>query len=566
MDGAVSLGNTDWVGLPLDAMLDKLDKPIMLADADYVIRFVNKCASAMFRRVQRDIRKDLPDFSSEKVVGGSMDLFHRNPKVQKAILSRMGEEHRGGFKIGGVYLSFRATPCKTPDGTLTGVIVEWADDTDLRRAKEQVNLLMKGVATVSQAHTHGMVSERISLSGLEGDYKDVASGVNNMLEDHLSVQRQIIDAAERFSNGNFSTEMPRLEGERASVNRVMDLIQSNMNTIVQEISDLSNSIVEGKLDRSVHFGEHQGVFREILQSFDRAYGQLNNLFGSMCDNFGSISLVTEVITKAANEMTVSASTQSAAVEEISASAEETDQMVKSNSEASRTATKLFAGTARLAEDGLDKVERMVHAVDGIRLSSEQISKIIKVIEEIAFQTNLLALNAAVEAARAGEHGRGFAVVAQEVRNLAGRSAKAAQETGGLIEEAGNRVKAGVTAAADTQDAFEAISNDIMKVSNLIDGIAQASEEQSRGVSQINQAISDLSANAAKTHDQAEELNDAADNLGTASDQVQEKLSHIVLRPGAKRGAASAASAVPSLDAIPEALRSQIMAMVAAQRS
>jgi methyl-accepting chemotaxis protein len=162
-------------------------------------------------------------------------------------------------------------------------------------------------------------------------------------------------------------------------------------------------------------------------------------------------------------------------------------------------------------------------------SSREIAKIIKVIDEIAFQTNLLALNAAVEAARAGQHGRGFAVVAQEVRNLAGRSAKAAKETAELIDDAGRRVADGVKVAGETSTALNEIVQNVTKVKDLAGEIASASEEQSKGLAQINVAMLQVNQGAQASSQQSEELASTADELGNLADRLREEAARFKLQ-------------------------------------
>jgi methyl-accepting chemotaxis protein len=248
------------------------------------------------------------------------------------------------------------------------------------------------------------------------------------------------------------------------------------------------------------------------------------------------------------------------VDEVSASAEETDTQVKANAAAAGQASQLVTGAAAVAEEGREKIGQMVTAMEGIRASSQDIGKIIKVIDEIAFQTNLLALNAAVEAARAGQHGRGFAVVAQEVRNLAGRSAKAARETSELIESAGARVQAGVKIADETSRAFTTIAGDIEKVRSFMREISVASDEQARGVAQINTAMSEAAKTALATSQQADEVAASAAEILTATDRMRGALSRFQLRPADY----SRGNGLPDLSNLSPEMLAQVQAMLAAQ--
>jgi methyl-accepting chemotaxis protein len=217
--------------------------------------------------------------------------------------------------------------------------------------------------------------------------------------------------------------------------------------------------------------------------------------------------------------------------------------VNSNAASAREANDLVVGTSDIVSDGKEKITRMVDSMDRIKQSPADIAKIIKVIDEIAFQTNLLALNAAVEAARAGQHGRGFAVVAAEVRNLAGRSAKAAQETSELIVGSSKRVEAGVEVSNQAREAFDKIAEDIAQVTDLVGKITLASDEQARGVTYINRAIQEISDAAMTNAVRAEELTVVANELSTSTDGVSHQIARFNLgNPGSGRRARSSASA------------------------
>lgn len=214
-----------------------------------------------------------------------------------------------------------------------------------------------------------------------------------------------------------------------------------------------------------------------------------------------------------------ASQQASSVEEVSATIEQTTSINDQNSENAREADILAKDANESAAKGNVQVQTLMTSMENITSSSEQIAKIIKTIDEIAFQTNLLALNAAVEAARAGEHGLGFAVVAEEVKNLAGRSAKAAKETAEIIEGSINQVKQGNEIAGRTNDAFSDIVIKIKKTSDLIGEIAISAKEQSEGMRQVSASMGQIDditqQNAAVSEEAAaaaEELNAQANSM------------------------------------------------------
>jgi methyl-accepting chemotaxis protein len=250
---------------------------------------------------------------------------------------------------------------------------------------------------------------------------------------------------------------------------------------------------------------------------------------SLGEQVDQVAQTVDQMTNSSTSLSSNAQIASSSVDEVSSSAEETDAQVKANAAAAEKAAKSVGSAAEFANMGAEKVRDMVSAMDGIKVSSQDIAKIIKVIDEIAFQTNLLALNAAVEAARAGQHGRGFAVVAQEVRNLAGRSAKAARETSDLIEDASGRVNAGVRIADETSEAFTGISEQINQVKQIVEEIERASAEQSRGVAQISLAMGEIAKTALDTSQQADELAAAAAQMNAATDQMKAQVGRFKLR-------------------------------------
>jgi methyl-accepting chemotaxis protein len=246
-------------------------------------------------------------------------------------------------------------------------------------------------------------------------------------------------------------------------------------------------------------------------------GGLNKLLGhlalSLNEGSTQVSSAASQVSSASQSLAEGASEQAASLEESGASLEEMASMAKCNSENALKANEIAKQTREAADKGVADMQTMSSAMEAIKASSGDIAKIIKTIDEIAFQTNILALNAAVEAARAGEAGMGFAVVADEVRNLAQRSAQAARETANKIEGAITKTGQGVEISSQVSKTLNDIVTRVRQLDELVDGVANASREQTQGIAQINTAVGQMdkvtqgnAANAEESAAAAEELN------------------------------------------------------------
>ncbi|MGD8453895.1 MAG: methyl-accepting chemotaxis protein [Phycisphaerae bacterium] len=252
------------------------------------------------------------------------------------------------------------------------------------------------------------------------------------------------------------------------------------------------------------------------------------------------------VASAAQQLAEGASEQASSLEKASNALEEMATMTRNNAEHARQASGLATKARTGANTGDHTVVQLNEAMAAINDSSGQISRIIKVIEEIAFQTNLLALNAAVEAARAGEHGKGFAVVADEVRNLAQRAASASGDVTGLIENSVERARDGARVAADVGSVLGTVVTDITGVADLLEGITRASEEQAQGVDEINTAVSQVDRVTQQNAAGAEESASAAEELAAQAQTMRSMVGRMVgVVSGRRSGSASPASAEPA---------------------
>jgi methyl-accepting chemotaxis protein/methyl-accepting chemotaxis protein-1 (serine sensor receptor) len=264
---------------------------------------------------------------------------------------------------------------------------------------------------------------------------------------------------------------------------------------------------------------------------------------------GTVSASAQV-SSAAQSLSQGATEQAASLEETSASMEEMASMTRQNAENSRSAAVVMGEVDGRVRESNAALEGMVASMLAIRESSEKVSKIIKTIDEIAFQTNILALNAAVEAARAGEAGMGFAVVADEVRNLAQRSAQAAKDTAGLIEESMSKAASGSRTVEHVASSISGITESVAKVKGLIDEVSVASQQQSQGIDQVAQAIAQMekvtqttAATAEESAAASEELTAQADTAMTVVMRLEELVgaAHANGRPGGVDAPASHAA-------------------------
>ncbi|WP_304657621.1 methyl-accepting chemotaxis protein [Caballeronia sp. Lep1P3] len=277
------------------------------------------------------------------------------------------------------------------------------------------------------------------------------------------------------------------------------------------------ALEQGDLTHRVH-ANGRDKLATLMLAVQAAFAKLSSLANGIKESVDVIRTASGEIAAGSTDLSSRTEQQAASLEETAASMEELTATVKQNAENAKQASGLADNASAVANEGSAIVSQVVDTMTGIEHSSAKIAEIIGIIEGIAFQTNILALNAAVEAARAGEQGRGFAVVASEVRSLAQRSSTAAKEIRELIEMSGGRVQAGTELVARAGETMQRVGTAIQRVTDIMGEIASASNEQSRGIEQVNQAISQMDE---VTQQNAALVEEAAAAAGSMEDQAKQ---------------------------------------------
>ncbi|MBC3803219.1 HAMP domain-containing protein [Acetobacterium fimetarium] len=302
-------------------------------------------------------------------------------------------------------------------------------------------------------------------------------------------------------------------------------------TITQPLNLLVGSaekIAGGDLDVDIHINTGDEI-ADLGRSFQKMTDHINDVMTSIDSAAIQVAAGSKQIADSSMGLSQGATEQASSIEQLTASIEEISSQTKLNANNASEASELAESTKEDALQGNSEMKLMLQSMEEINESSNNISKIIKVIEEIAFQTNILALNAAVEAARARQHGKGFAVVAEEVRNLAARSADAAKETTAMIEGSIKKVDHGTQIATKTAAALNKIVGDVTKVSDIVGEIATASNEQAIGISQINQGIMQVSEVVQMNTATSEESAAASEELSSQAELLREQAERFNLK-------------------------------------
>ncbi|MFC4308708.1 methyl-accepting chemotaxis protein [Steroidobacter flavus] len=447
-DGRVAAEN-----LRVRQALDNASTGMMIADPDLNIVYLNKSLATTLKKAEGDMRKDLPSFNANTLIGTNIDTFHRNPSHQRTMLKNLTSTHRAAITVGGRSFRLTANPVFNDKGERLGSSMEWIDATEEVAVEKEVNAIV-------QSAVAGDLGKRLSLEGKEGFMKQLAQGINDLTGTSSQILEDALRVMEQMAKGDLTLTIDR---------------------------------------------EYQGTFGRLKEAINDSVLKLSAVIAEVRQAADSISGASEQVSSTSQSLSQASNEQAASVEETSASVEQMSASINQNTDNAKVTDQMATKAAREAGEGGEAVKKTVEAM-------QQIARKISIIDDIAYQTNLLALNAAIEAARAGEHGKGFAVVAAEVRKLAERSQVAAQEIGEvasssveLADQAGQLLSEMVPSIRKTSDLVQEIAAASSEQASGVGQINTAMTQLSQLTQQNASASEELAATAQDMSSQSQHL-------------------------------------------------------------
>jgi methyl-accepting chemotaxis protein len=462
------LRNSHKEALRINQALDNVKTSVLIADNSYNIIYANKAAKQLFQENETQLRQALPYFEANRLLESSIDIFDTHPRE---LLEALSSTHHTHIVIDNLYIDISINPLINDKKQHLGWVTEFLDRTAEMKTEQEINAAIF-------AASQGDFQKHIALSHKTGVFKTFSKIMNQMLARDFQMVEELRQVFASMVKGDLTQTMT------SSYAGSLEALKTDVNSTITQLTLIMDAIKKtAAIVNNAGFDISQGSF--------------------------SLSQRTEQ--------------QAAALAETVESMEEMTGTVRKNAEHAHQASQLAKDAKEYAQKGRGIVSTVIDAMAEINQSSQQIADIIGVVDEIAFQTNLLALNAAVEAARAGEHGRGFAVVATEVRHLAQRSAEAAKEIKGLIEDSVNKIEEGSLLVNQSGTSLEGIVTTVKKVSDFMSEIAAASQEQSIGIQQVNKALMQMDK---VTHQNAILAGELAESSQSMSGQAQMLKNHV----------------------------------------
>ncbi|MEB1894083.1 methyl-accepting chemotaxis protein [Xanthomonas campestris pv. campestris] len=487
--------------------LDKSSTGLFITDTERKLIYANDSFKKTVAHYEGSIRLASSDFDASKVIGQHVSYLGLSDATLRKAMAALDRDGTTTFeeRFGEAVFAQTVTTIQDEDGQWVGDVCEWRDRTIEVQVEDEVARIVRAAAA-------GDMTGRVDTDGKQGFFLQLAQQLNGLLDANAASIEQISALLSALSRGDLTVRMQ---------------------------------------------GEFKGVFAQMRDDANATATQLADIVGRIKLSSTAINASAGEIASGNQDLSQRTEQQAANLEETAASMEELTSTVRQNAESARQANQLAIGATGVASQGGEVVSQVVNTMSGIEASSKKIADIISVIDGIAFQTNILALNAAVEAARAGEQGRGFAVVASEVRTLAQRSAGAAKEIKGLIDDSVHKVAEGSALVRKAGSTMAEIVASVQRVTDIMGEISAASQEQSAGIEQVNQTITQMDETTQQNAALVEEATAAARSMEEQAGHLAEAVSvfkpdtpaaPVHARPAASRPVAVKTAAKPALSA------------------
>jgi len=400
----------------------------------------------------------------------------------------------------------------------------------VRGIATKLNDIYGAIANLASKAADGDLTDRIDESRFSGNWASLSNRINVLISSVAEPITAVETALLHMRDGNF--EDAKIHGEykgtfeslKNALNTTEEMTLSYISEISEVLGEMSRGDYTINIDR-----DYIGSYAPIKEALNVILDALNNTMSEIQSASYQVLSGAEQISQSSMYLAEGSSRQASAIEELTASIELINEKTNESAQSATEASSKAQSTSDYAVEGGKTVKSMQDIMENVQESTAGIGKIIGVISDIAFQTNLLALNASVEAARAGEHGKSFSVVADEVRSLASKSQKSAQDTASIIDEDTRVVAQGIEASGHVAEAFTTIMDDIDQISALVSQIAVMAQDQAESIAHINASVGEISKVVQDNSATAEESASASEELNSQAEMLRELVSMFKLR-------------------------------------
>jgi methyl-accepting chemotaxis protein len=557
------------------AAFDVSSSAMMLVDRDLKVQFVNAATVSLLSTHKAAFEKIWPGFNPDAMIGLCIDSFHKNPAHQRSMLADPSRlPHRTDISVGDIKIELNVSAIYDEKGRYVGNTLTWEDVTQRRSNDGVLAALDRGKALIEFSLDGRIITANENFCRTVGYSLSELAGTHHsrLVEPDYGRSEEYRAFWKRLGEGQYQAGKFKRLGKGGRI----IWLDASYNPIVDgtgrpfKVIKLADDITETEIQRENFENERAAREEEqklVVSGLAEALGELSrgNLAYQIRENFpgeyealksnfnGSIAQVRDAmqrisqtaegirseaqgINSSSDNLALRTEQQAASLEQTAAALEEVTTTVKNTASASRNASQAVSAAKKDASLAEDVMQQTLTAMGQIETSSNQISNIIGVMEEIAFQTNLLALNAGVEAARAGDAGRGFAVVASEVRALAQRSSDAAKEIKSLISTSTNQISAGGRFVRQAGDALGQIVQKVIEVNALVENIAGSANEQAIALSEVNTAVNQMDQFTQQNAAMVEETTAASHSLSEESQELSRLISQFRLVAGSEHDA------------------------------